>query len=207
MIEILTSAAVFGLAGGFGPGPLLTLVVSETFAHGLGAGVRVAIAPILTDAPIIAVSLLLISRLSSDGWFLGAVSIAGGFVVMYIGLQDVRRGARRGEEGGGTPRSLQRGMVVNLLNPHPYVFWFSVGAPLVVRAAGINASVAAGFVVVFYALLVGSKVLIAWVAARSRAFLRGRIYDAAIRVLGVLMLVFSFLLIRDGLALIRSVGP
>jgi threonine/homoserine/homoserine lactone efflux protein len=207
VIEILASAAVLGLAGGFGPGPLQTLVVSETLAHGLGAGVRVALAPILTDAPIVIVSLLLIARLSSNGLVLGSISIAGGGVVMAIGLQELWRGARRGAgESKRAPRSLQRGVVVNLLNPHPYVFWFGVGSPLVVRAYGIHLSVAIGFVAVLYTCLVGSKVIVAWIAARSRNLLRGRAFDTAIRVLGVLMVLFALLLIRDGIDLIRSPG-
>jgi len=41
-----------GLAAGASPGPLLTLVVSSTLARGFGAGLRVALAPVLTDAPI-----------------------------------------------------------------------------------------------------------------------------------------------------------
>lgn len=206
MIEFIASAAVFGLAGGFGPGPLLTLVVAETLAHGIGAGVRVSLAPVLTDAPIIAVSLLLISKLSSSGWILGAISIAGGVAVMTIGVNDIRRGAERAAETGGAPDSLRRGVIVNFLNPHPYVFWFGVGGPMVVRAAADHTAVAVAFVAVFYGLMVGSKVLIAWITARSRAFLHGRAYDAAIRVLGGLMVVFALLLVRDGVVLIRSGG-
>lgn len=206
MLEYLAPAALLGLAGGFGPGPLLALVISETLNRGIGAGIRVAVAPLLTDAPIIALSLLVISRLESSAWLLGAISLAGGMVVLRIGLHDLRRGAHDVDADApqAPSRSLRRGVIVNLLNPHPYVFWFSVGAPLIVRAAQTAAGLAVAFMVVFYGLLVGSKVLVAWIAARSRAFLRGRSFDMTIRALGVLMILFSFLLLRDGVALIVS---
>ncbi|HER20252.1 MAG TPA: LysE family translocator [Chromatiales bacterium] len=204
MTEYLVSAAVLGLAGGFGPGPLMTLVISESLTHGLRAGVKVSIAPLLTDAPIIALSLLLIARLQSNGWILGAISMAGGVVVMRIGLYDLRRGASDVDTRPRAPRSLQRGILVNALNPHPYIFWFSVGAPIVVRAAHSSTAAAVAFVSVFYALLVGSKVVLTLLAAKSRGFLSGRAFDVTIRTLGVLMILFSLLLIRDGISLIAG---
>jgi threonine/homoserine/homoserine lactone efflux protein len=204
MTEYFISAAVLGLAGGFGPGPLMALVISESLTHGLRAGIKVSIAPLLTDAPIILVSLLLIARLQSNGWILGLISLAGGIVVMRIGFYDLRRGASDVDTEARAPRSLQRGILVNALNPHPYIFWFSVGAPIVVRAANSSTAAAVVFVSVFYGLLVGSKVLITVLAAKSRAVLSGRAFDVTIRVLGVLMMLFSLLLIRDGVSLIAG---
>lgn len=53
MIGFLLSGILLGLSGGLAPGPLLTLVASETLRHGARAGVRVALAPLLTDLPIV----------------------------------------------------------------------------------------------------------------------------------------------------------
>ena len=50
-----------GLAAGISPGPLLTLVISTTLERGFRAGTRIAIAPLITDAPIIVVTLLILS--------------------------------------------------------------------------------------------------------------------------------------------------
>jgi hypothetical protein len=44
-------------------------------------------------------------------------------------------------------------------------------------------------------------VLVAFVAGRSRSLLTGKAYGAVMRVLGLALLVFAFLLFRDGLAL------
>ena len=53
ILPFLFAGLVLGLSGGLVPGPLLTLVASETLRHGAAAGIRVALAPLLTDAPII----------------------------------------------------------------------------------------------------------------------------------------------------------
>lgn len=50
MLYFLTVGTVLGLSAGFAPGPLLALVISETLRHGIPAGVRVALAPIIVSA-------------------------------------------------------------------------------------------------------------------------------------------------------------
>ena len=63
-LALLASGCVFGLAGGFTPGPTTTLVVAQTLRFGVYDGMKVAIAPLLTDAPIILISVLLIGQLA-----------------------------------------------------------------------------------------------------------------------------------------------
>lgn len=58
MMFFITAGAALGLSAGFSPGPLLTLVLTETLHHGVKAGIRVALAPMITDAPIIVLTLL-----------------------------------------------------------------------------------------------------------------------------------------------------
>ena len=51
--------------------------------------------------------------------------------------------------------------MTNLLSPHPWLFWLTVGAAILAKAIAQNWLVAAAFLFGFYLLLVGSKVLIA----------------------------------------------
>ncbi|MBT4876955.1 MAG: LysE family translocator, partial [Desulfobacula sp.] len=46
MIHYLTIGMVLGLSAGLAPGPLLTLVISETLLHDIRAGIKVAMAPL-----------------------------------------------------------------------------------------------------------------------------------------------------------------
>ena len=57
MINYLLSGALLSLSAGFSPRPLLTLVISEPLQHSARASVKVALAPILTDLPIISLTL------------------------------------------------------------------------------------------------------------------------------------------------------
>jgi len=47
------AALSLGLGVDLSPGSLLVLLISQTLSSGLGAGLKVALVPLLTDGPII----------------------------------------------------------------------------------------------------------------------------------------------------------
>jgi threonine/homoserine/homoserine lactone efflux protein len=98
------------------------------------------------------------------------------------------------------PRSLRKAIMVNFLNPNPYLFWSTVGASMVTRAWEHSVWAVVAFLVLLYALLVGMQMLMAVLAHRSRAFLGGRAHRWVMRLLSVALLVFAGLLLRDGIA-------
>jgi threonine/homoserine/homoserine lactone efflux protein len=61
METYLFMGMVLGLSAGLSPGPLLALVISETIGLGIRAGIRVALAPLISDIPVLIVSFLLVS--------------------------------------------------------------------------------------------------------------------------------------------------
>jgi hypothetical protein len=80
-----------------------------------------------------------------------------------------------------------------------YWFWLTVGAAILAKAIAQSWLVAATFLFGFYVLLVGSKVLVALLAGRSRDLLAGRPYRVVMRLLAVLLGCFTILLFREGL--------
>ena len=202
MIEYLLQGTVLGLSAGLGPGPLLTLVVTETMRHGSGAGVRAALAPLFTDIPIIAVAMLVLTRISSFGIVLGMLTLFGALFVLHLGWENIRTKKLRMEGKETRSFSLRRGIIVNALSPHPYLFWLGVGGPITQRAVSEGAGAAAAFVGTFYILLVGSKVAVALAAGRSRRFLSGVLYIWIMRALGILLCLLALALAKKGLELL-----
>ncbi len=202
----LTLGAVLGLSAGFAPGPLLTLVISETLRHGTRSGVRVAFAPIVTDFPIILLTLFVLSTLSAFHGILGLISIAGGVFILSMGYESVRTRGFDLELGDARNRSLRKGVLANMLSPHPYLFWFSVGAPTMTKALDANLLAPAAFVAGFYACLIGSKIALAILVGRSRSFFRGKVYVRTMRLIGVVLIALALLLFRDGFRLLGLFG-
>jgi threonine/homoserine/homoserine lactone efflux protein len=203
VIGFITLGTVLGLSAGFAPGPLLALVISETLKHNLGAGIRVAIAPIITDLPIIAATLYLAGRLGEFNQALGLISLLGGCLLLYMGYQGIRTHGMRPDLPQGRSGSLTRGIMANALSPHPYLFWISVGAPIISKAMESGTATAGLFLGSFYLLLVGSKIVLALVVARSKDFLSGTLYLYIMRGLGVVLAVLGVTLFHDGLGLLQ----
>lgn len=203
MIHFLTMGLVLGLSAGLAPGPLLTLVVSETLRQNAGAGIRVALAPLISDLPIILVSVGVLSTMSNFEAVLGAISLVGGGVVFRMGYKGLQTRALVINADVSTNNALAKGVLVNVLSPHPYLFWISVGAPVIHRAMAVNVAAAAGFVAGFYLLLVGSKVGLAVLVGRSRAVIKGRAYVYTMRGLGLALCILALILVKDGLTLLH----
>lgn len=166
MTELLAGLSL-GLGAGLSPGPLLTLVVTSTLERGFGAGVRVAVAPLLTDAPIIALTVVVVSSVSDS--VLRALGVAGGVVIIAMGVWSVAGAGSVGRDEGGSGDSTDvwRGVLVNALSPHPWIFWIGVGAPLLVSSWRDGSERGVAFLAGFYLLLVGSKIAIAWLVAHA----------------------------------------
>ena len=202
MIEYLSAGTLLGLASGFSPGPLLVLVLSETLRHGMRAGIKVSIAPLITDVPIILISLLVLNRLAHFKTILGGVSILGGLFILYLGYDSIKTKGLEFNLAPVSRNSFKKGVMTNALNPHPYIFYMTVGAPIIFKAINQNLLLAFLFIGSFLIFLVGSKVTLAMVVERSRAFLKGLVYIGLMRILGALLLFFSIMLFSDGLRLI-----
>jgi len=158
-VEAFVIGASLGLAAGVSPGPLLALVLREAVARGFRAGALAALAPLLTDSWAVLLAWLVGDAL--PGRLLDALQLAGGVYLLYLGGSGLLRSnvAAAAESGGG---SLRAAVLVNLTNPHMYAFWFLVGAPLLHRLGGF----AWAFLLGFYLLIVGTKIALAWLAAR-----------------------------------------
>jgi threonine/homoserine/homoserine lactone efflux protein len=206
MLEYLIKGALLGLAAGLAPGPLLVLVVSETIRHNTVAGIKVAFAPMLTDIPIILLALLVLPRLPYFKIILGVISIAGAVFIGYLAWESFKTRGVDLDPGQVKPQSLKKGLITNLLNPHPYVFWLGVGVPIIYSALQSGAGSAVVFTGTFFICIVGSKIGLALIVSKSRTFLSGAVYIYIVRGLGLLLLVFAFMLARDGIRLLNLGG-
>ena len=195
----LVSGLVLGLSAGLTPGPILTLVIYQTLKHGIKEGVKVALAPLLTDAPIVIISLFLLARLSNMKSVLGLVSMLGGIYLFYLAYESIRfKGADLNHEAVN-PQSIKKGVMANFLNPSPYMFWISIGGPLVLKASQVHIAASFIFIVPFYILLVGSKCMVAVISGNSRGFLKSNHYVFTIRALGGILAVFGILFLKDSI--------
>jgi threonine/homoserine/homoserine lactone efflux protein len=201
--DSLLLGIAFGLAAGLSPGPLITLVVSETLKNGKREGIEVAISPLLSELPIILFALVALSSVADNGIFMGVISLVGACFLIYLGLSNLRADVKESGNHLGKDNALLRGVVTNFLNPSTYMFWLTVGGPRILESAQVHISATILFIIGFYMMLIGSGTTVAIVVDKSQTLVKGKYYVYVIRILGIVLIVFASFFVRDFL---ESVG-
>ena len=212
MLEALAPALGFGFVAGVMPGPMQTFLLLKTLERGARGGAWVVPAPLLSDGPIIAVCLLVLSRVD-ESW-LRVLSFAGGLLLLYLAFES-QRALRRNESTDDSvqavaarhqgPALLVRAALLNMLNPAPWLFWGTVTGPILIqlwRDAPVHGLM---FLAAFYGALLG--LLLVQLLLFSYARRLGSKIARAGTWLGIaLLLVFATLLLLFGVGAIDRYG-
>jgi threonine/homoserine/homoserine lactone efflux protein len=195
-VESLLAGLALGFSAGVTPGPLLALVITATLTRGWRAGAKSAMAPLLTDLPIILLCITVVSVVPPA--MLGWISIIGALVLTWFAVETLRevRGAQLAVSVAPTEpdRTWAKAALVNALSPSPWLFWATIGGPILVTAWRASPGTAAAFLFGFYLLLIGTKVALAIGLGASRHRLSTRTYRVILALSGALMLVIAALL-------------
>jgi threonine/homoserine/homoserine lactone efflux protein len=188
MNEFFIAALSFGLAAGLKPGPLGVIVIQQTLSRGLPAGVRASLAPLITDGPIIIAALWFLSQFKSIDLFAAVLSLIGGAYLLWLSAKmfRVREISLTGKLKSQS--SLTTAVKVNLLNPGPYLFWFTVGGSYIIRGSTAESLV---FVVTSIGALIASKIAVAVLALRFFSSLESRGYLLTMKLLAGLLVWFG----------------
>jgi len=204
-LESLLSGIILGLVAGLSPGPILALLIGETLKFGKEEGFKVAVSPLITDSTIILITLLALSTLAEHDVVIGLVSIFGACYLIYLGLENLRVKTTRLDVGLAKKEALKRAIITNFLNPHTYLFWLSVGSPIILETLKTDASTTILFLLGFYTLLMGSMVLVALIVDRSKSFVKSKYYSYVVRILGIVLIFFALTILIEGLKMMSSI--
>ncbi len=191
MFHVLLTGILLGLASGLAPGPLQALVISQSAQYGWRRGTLVAFAPIITDALIVAATVWLFSHVPP--WVLHGMTVLGAFMIGYIALDTWRAARKQNQDNlalAVNTKGLWHAVMVNIINPHAWLFWVVVGSPITVRYANVSFWYAALFILSFYIFLVGIKVVLAVGIDRGLSLTggKGRIWTLRITALALVIL-------------------
>lgn len=199
-MESLLAGLALGFSAGVTPGPLLALVVASTLARGWRGGVQAAIAPLISDLPIIVLCITVVSVVPPT--FVGWLSIAGAAVLIWFAvetLNEARSATIAVTPAEPTPdRTWVKAALVNALSPSPWLFWATIGGPILVATWRDSPPSATAFIVGFYLLLIGTKVAVAVGLGATRHRLSTRAYRTILGASGVLMVVLAIALAANG---------
>lgn len=194
------TGGALGLAGGLAPGPLTALVVSQTLRHGAREGAKVSLAPVITDGPLLLLSAFAAAWLSASNTAFAIIGLVGSGFLVWLGRDALRAEPINLDTLEAPSGGVWKAVLTNLLNPHPYLFWGTVGGPLVAEAAQHSGLAVAGFLLGFFAALCGTKLGLALLTDVARPALSSQGYVWIMRALGVVMWIFAARFLWDALS-------
>jgi threonine/homoserine/homoserine lactone efflux protein len=142
----------YGLAAASQPGPLQTHLVAQSVTRGWKRTLPAALAPLVSDVPIIAICLLVLSQVPT--WLTRFLYIAGGLFVLYLAYgafkswKNIEMQTSQPESTSG--QSILKAALTIALSPNLYIFWTLVTGPILIKGWRETPVNGIGFLAGFY---------------------------------------------------------
>lgn len=190
----------YGFSAAVQPGPFQTYIISQTLTRGWRRTLPAALAPLLSDGPIIILCLLVLSQVPL--WFQRVLSIAGGIFILYLAYGAYRSWKNYDPDlqvvETGIQQSLVKAALMNALNPGPYIYWSLVTGPILLKGWREMPIDGIGFLAGFYLSMVLSLVAIIVVFGMA-ARLGPKVNRILLGVSAVVLLCFGVYQIGQGI--------
>ncbi|HKJ38098.1 MAG TPA: LysE family transporter [Anaerolineales bacterium] len=160
----------FGFAAAVQPGPFQTYIISQTLFRGWRRTLVAALAPLVSDGPIIALCLIVLSQVPR--WFERFLYIAGGIFILYLAFGAYKSwrtfDEKIPENDSGASQSIWKAALMNALSPGPYIFWTLVTGPILIRGWRESPTLGIGFLLGFYLTIIASLSVIIIVFGKAK---------------------------------------
>lgn len=192
MNKFIILGITFAFAAAVQPGPLLTYLISQTLTNGFRRAFPAAFAPLLSDAPIIALVLLVLSNVPD--WLSQVLQFVGGCFLLYLAFGAFKSwrdyNAREILNNQSSHQTVLKAALVNILNPNPYLGWTLIMGPLLIKSWHQGPLIGIGLLVGFYTtlILITLGIMLLFAAARS---LGPRVNRSLIGISSLAMLAFG----------------
>jgi threonine/homoserine/homoserine lactone efflux protein len=206
LLESILLGSGLAFAAAVQPGPLQAFLLSRVVARGWRHTLPACLAPLLSDGPIAILAILIVGRLPPAAQTV--LRAAGGVLLLYLALRafrDWREPATQHRDSA--PRTVLQAVLVNLLNPNPYLAWALILGPAVVAAWRHGPANAVGLVLAFYATMVATLAALVVLMGTARFLSPGRrraLVGASAVLLAALGILLLAAAVRDAVGSMAS---
>lgn len=168
----LAIGATYAFAAAVQPGPFQTYLISRTLRSGLRSTIPAVLAPVASDGPIIFLVLVVLRTFPPA--FAPLMQCAGGTFLLWLAYSAGRawKNYQAPEALAAAPpgarRALGDAVVVNLLNPNPWLTWSLVLGPLLLKAWRETPSHGIALLAGFYVTLTATTAAIVSLLAAAK---------------------------------------
>lgn len=197
-VGYLVKAMLLGLSAGIMPGSFQAFLINQAAVYSWKRATLASLAPLLSDGPIVAATVLLLAYVPS--WGLSLLQIAGGLFMLFLAYDAVKRLLSKSDSNtSAAPSGFWAAVFINFLNPNVYIYWATVSGPLFITGWRQSAWWGALFLLVFYVtMLLASNAVIAVIAGLRTL---GSVIQRTLRYISVGLMV-----LMAALQLIAGIG-
>ena len=183
---------VIGLSGALAPGPTLVATIRGALAEGWAAGPKVAAghAALETAVFIAVVAGLGVAAGSVDS----AVACVGGAALVVFGgmtIRESRTAVLETAPGGTAGNPYVAGAVTSAANPYFWIWWFTIGAGLLLDSLAGGLAVAVAFMIGHWAADFGWFGLVAAATAGGKRVMSVGQYRLVLGACGLFLILFG----------------
>lgn len=158
MFLYLLQGLGYGGAAAAQPGPFQAYLLSQTLKNGLRRTLVAALAPLMSDGPIVLLVLLVLTQMPD--WFVAALRFGGGFFLLFLAYKAFRSAREMAVTAVATPttekrQSIREAALMNMLSPNAYIFWSTIAGPIFLEGWRQAPSHGLAFMLGFYGALIG----------------------------------------------------
>jgi threonine/homoserine/homoserine lactone efflux protein len=158
MLSYIAQGFGYGFTAAVQPGPFQAYVLSQALNRGWRRALPMALAPLLSDGPIIGLVLLVLSQVPDQ--LQRFLYVASGLFILYLAWGAFKAwrtfDADAQLEGAPSQQSLLKAALMNMINPGPYIFWSLVTGPILLEGWREAPANGIGFLAGFYTAMTAS---------------------------------------------------
>ena len=205
IILIFTTSFVIGLSGAMMPGPLLALTIGQTARHGFWAGPLLTLGHGILELALVIALVLGLSQFIGGDLVTSIVGIAGGTVLVCMGLATVRQGWRKVPIPVANPASIAQnrtlvlsGVLVSASNPYWLIWWATIGMTYLLWSLKLGVAGVASFFTGHILADLSWYALVAFIIATGKKAMSDTVYHWLLLVCGLALVVLGGYFIVSG---------
>jgi len=203
VLPSLFFGASLGLSAGIIPGPLVSVIVAQTLKHCFKEGLKIIFSIPLVDIVRVPVTLLLLSSIAIEGSItMGWLYLIGAAYLFKLGYENFFYTGDFKLNKDAKPQSFVKGAAVLLLNPGSHLFWFALAGPAIITGYAVSIWLPIAFLAGFYFAFMGINFVYLALTSKAGWFFKSNIYKYTLKALGLTLVGFAILYMKNALAVI-----
>jgi threonine/homoserine/homoserine lactone efflux protein len=206
MVYYLIFGLSYSLACVAQPGPFQAFLFSQNVTNGWRKTIPLVFAPIISDIPVIALVLIILTNIPLEA--ISILQCVGGLFLLYLAFNAYktwRTFYQNKKPDASTQQSFFKAIIVNILNPGPYLGWSLVMGPMLIKAWNENPINGIILLIVFYcSMIIYSLFMVILFAATAN--LGPKVNRILIAISVIAFLIFGFYQLVSGIKVFYNIG-